>query len=133
MTFDEFAEIFAPLALQLRAGDADEPTARAYFRVLGDVDASLVQLAANQLARTAQWFPKSSEWLDTARSIERERQGALSERLRLLHRRGVELCYACGDTGWVRDELTDAVRRCECQSLRRLEILGRRPLPALPS
>lgn len=133
MTLDEFEGVFSPLAIQLRASDVDEATIRAYFRALEDVDLELLRLAATNLARTAHFFPKSSEWRDAATQIEKSRQLELSERLRAWHRRGLELCYGCGDTGWVRDETTNAVRRCECQDMRRLEVLGRRPLPALPA
>jgi hypothetical protein len=133
MTLAEFEDVFSPLAIQLRASDVDEATIRAYFGVLEDIDLELLRLAATHLARTASFFPKSSEWRDAAAQIEKSRQLELSQRLRAYHRRGLELCFGCGDTGWMRDDTTNRVRRCECQDMRRLEVLGRRPLPALPA
>jgi hypothetical protein len=40
------------------------------------------------------------------------------------------LCAGCEDTGWARLE-DDRVKPCDCRRLRRLEILGRRPMPEL--
>lgn len=131
MTFEEFSKVFAVLAIQLRANDVDATTAKVYYNTLKDVDAALIQLAAGTLARTAQFFPKTSEWLDETTRIESERRLKQGDAIRQLHRMGRELCIGCGDTGWKRDETTNRVARCECQDLRRLEILGRRPLPAL--
>jgi hypothetical protein len=85
-------------------------------------------MAAQELAKTAEWFPKSSEWREAAKSIERRRIFEHANLLRQLHRKGVELCAACGDTGWVQDEST-RVSKCACQSTRRLEIIGRTPMP----
>lgn len=62
-----------------------------------------------------------------AAKIERKR----TEELRALQRKLPEpLCLACEDTGWTRSD--NRVHRCDCAPLRRLEILGRRPWPALP-
>jgi len=128
VTEPEFSEVFAMLALQLRASDADTPTIRAYYRVMKDLEIELVRLSAVHLAKHAEWFPKSSEWIEATQSIERQRSFQLADTLRQLHRRGVELCTICGDTGWNRDA-NECVTRCLCQNDRRLEVIGRRQLP----
>ncbi len=134
MTIEEFSPVFAVLGLQLRIATTNPQQSnrevRAYFAVLKDLDFELVAMAAQELAKTAEWFPKSSEWREATKSIEKRRSFELSDTLRQLHRRGIELCAACGDTGWSRNE-RDCVSKCECQKMRRLEIIGRRPLPAL--
>ncbi len=136
MTFAQFTEIFALLAVQLRCTDADEATIRAYFQALQDIEPELVALAAQRLGRTAlnsqgeAWFPKAPEWRAMARTIEAERSDALRA---VLRKRPTPLCSACDDTGWepVQDSKDQAVRPCACQKTRRLEVLGRRPWPQL--
>lgn len=149
MTLPEFAEIFAPLALQLGATDADEATIRAYFEALKDVPIELIALAATRLAtqgteRGARWFPRTCDWRVLCGRIESERRGELEK---ILKRLPAPLCDICSDSGWLRVD-TDvrtlverngrrhnyahAMTRCECQETRRLEVIGRRPLPALP-
>ena len=127
MLLDQFAKIFAVLAEQLRATDTDDATIRAYFLALKDLEPELVAMAAQRLAKTATWFPKTSEWLDMTRAVERDRVEAQRLFLRGLSQ---PLCLACDDTGW--ESCGDGVRPCACRSLRRLEVLGRRPWPALP-
>ena len=131
MTIEQFTNIYAVLALQLQASDTDTPSIRAYYRVLKDFEPALLQLAAEQLAETSTWFPKSSEWLKTALMIKQDRRTKQQHAIQQLHRQGIELCEACGDTGWIR--LTDSgpVAECACQKLRRAEILGIKPLPEL--
>lgn len=136
MTLPEFANIFGILALQLRCTDADEAMIRAYFAVLKDLELELVQLAAVQFASqpgdNAAWFPKTAEWKAAARTIATQRMAVIQETLRKRRQYRQPLCLACEDTGWVRGE--DArMRRCACSEQRRLEAIGRRPLPALPS
>ena len=128
MTLQEFGNVFGALAVQLHKTDVDAPTIRLYFEALKDVELEFVTMAAQRLAGTAEWFPKTSEWRETARRIEAERTTELRERLR---KRAEPLCLACGDTGWEFDPDVNAVRRCDCAALRRLEVLGRRPMPAL--
>lgn len=133
MTFEQFAPLFATLAMQLRASDADEPTAKMYFKVLKDEPAELVALAADRLAKTAEWFPKTSEWLACDRAIEHERADLQRRAVKARQKFGLPpLCADCEDTGFRRLP-TARVTPCDCQGLRRLEILGARPLPALPS
>lgn len=130
MTLAEFSKVFALLAVQLRATDADEATIRGYFRTLKDLEVEFLAMAAERLARSAEWFPKTSEWRAAARQVERDRYDELRARMRKLEK---PLCAACDDTGW-RKASADTTRftLCECATLRRLEVLGRRPMPELP-
>lgn len=133
MTWEQFSEFFALLALQLRAADADEAMARAYYLALKDLEPEFVGLAAERFGRThvnadgEAWFPKAPEWRAMARRIERARSETMR---RVLWKLPEPLCAACDDTGWRRGDA--GVIPCECQRQRRLEILGRRPMPALP-
>jgi hypothetical protein len=131
MTFEQFAPIFATVAIQLQARDADDVMARAYFKALKDLEPEFVAMAAVRLADSAEWFPKTSEWRTLARSIERERTEEVKARLRRLP---TPLCLACDDTGWkaVHGLYPGRVVACDCRELRRLEVLGRRPMPRLP-
>ncbi len=135
MTLQQFSDIFAVLAIQLRATDVDEVTIRAYYKAMSDLEPELVQMAADRLAQTAPhgeaWFPKTPEWRAMARQVEREREVELVARLR---KRAIPLCLTCADTGWreAGGLLAGRVMRCECRDLRRLEVLGRRPMPELP-
>jgi hypothetical protein len=81
------------------------------------------------LATTAEWFPKTSEWKHLARKIEHDRIAELQARLRKLPS---PLCLACDDTGWCPSPQSDRFTACDCREIRRLEVLGRRPMPALP-
>lgn len=130
MTLEHFSQIYAVLALQLAAPNPDNAAIRAYYRVLKDCEPALLQLAAEELSKTAAWFPKSSEWLKATVAIKQARLSSQRETLRQLHRRGLELCEHCSDTGWTRDA-SDHVSQCACQELRRAEIVGVKPLPAL--
>lgn len=141
MTFEQFAEMFALLALQLQKSDADEAMARAYFLGLQDLEPELVALAAQRLGKGATlnekgeaWFPKAPEWRALAGKIEGERAELLAQRLRQLHKAGQFACLACEDSTWqqVTDHNSTRWKPCDCRKLRRLEILGRRPLPAIP-
>jgi hypothetical protein len=76
------------------------------------------------------WFPKTSEWREAVARVEQRRQGELRECLRQLHKAGSVLCADCEDTGWRR--VGARVERCPCVKARRLEVIGRRPMPALP-
>lgn len=127
MTLQEFSQVFAPLALQLRATDADEAMVRAYFMALKDVPIEFLAMAAQRLAKRGEWFPKTSEWLEAATRIEVER---IEQQREMLRKLPAPLCLSCDDTGW--EPCGDGVRPCACRSVRRLEVLGRRPWPALP-
>lgn len=132
MTLIDFTNIFAPLAVQLRFTDADEAIIRTYYKAMADLEPEFVAMAAERLATIAEWFPKTSEWRAMARTVERERRDELRARLRS---RTTPLCLACHDTGWreATGLLAGRVTSCECRELRWLEVLGRRPMPALPS
>lgn len=127
MTLAQFAEIFSLLAVQLRQIDADEATIRAYFDALKDIEPEFLAMAAKDLARSAEWFPKTSEWRTRACKIAQDRR---DEQAALLRRLASPLCLACRDSGWALDAEHRAYR-CECQKLRHLEVLGRRPWPTL--
>ena len=130
MTIEQFAAIYSVLGLQLQAADPSIVAVRAYYRVLQQIEPALLQLAAEQLAATARWFPKSSEWLRAALAIQQARRASQRDTIRQLHRRGIDLCDSCRDTGWVCDA-ADRVSPCPCQDVRRAEIVGAKPLPAL--
>lgn len=131
MTFAEFSNVFAVLALQLRCSDADAAMAKAYFQALKDLDLELVQMAAVQFSTQPgdndSWFPKTAEWRAMVGKITVDRKEALKARLRALP---APLCLACEDTGWAID--TAGAKPCACREMRRLEVLGRRPWPQLP-
>lgn len=131
MTLQEFTPIFAALAVQLRFSDADEGTIRLYFQALKDLEPEFCAMAAERFARAPQeqaWFPKTPEWRAAAQKAEHDRTEELRARLRKLP---APICLACDDTGWARDAATNRVSPCSCMKLRRLEILGRRPMPML--
>ena len=128
MTLQAFASLFAELAIQLRQTDADEATIRVYYEALKDVEFEFLEMAADRLARSSEWFPKTSEWRAMAVKVEAEKREAQRALLRKLP---APLCLVCADTGWAHDA-DGRVKVCECQHLRRLELLGRLPCPALP-
>lgn len=126
----EFAQAMNRLCVALREKDPDVVQMRVYFEALKDLDIELVTAASERLAQSAAWFPKTSEWRDAVVAVERERVIAQQALLRKLV---APLCRACRDTGWEPVGTDpDAVRRCDCQHQRRLEILGRSPWPELP-
>jgi hypothetical protein len=128
MTLREFAGVFAVLSVQLTF-EADEPTIRGYYESMKDLELEFVRWAAEGFGRVGDgWFPKAPVWRTAALKVEADRTEELKA---LLRKRTKPLCLACGDTTWARDETTNAVKRCDCAKLRRLEILGRRPMPAL--
>jgi len=138
MNIQQFSEIFALLAVQLRFTDADEATIRGYFRALSDIEPELIALAAERFSLGATlvdgvvWFPKAPEWRAMARKVEKDRHEELDAILRRRRFAGEELCRTCDDTGWMKNA-AGRVERCDCRELRRLEVLGRRPMPSLPA
>jgi hypothetical protein len=135
VTFEQFAPVFATLAIQLRAQDADEGTARGYYAAMKDIEPEFVAMAANRFAKGGSlnadgqaWFPKVPEWLAMAAKIAAERRDAQRALLRKLPS---PLCDACSDTAWMND-VGGGARPCPCRQQRYLELLGRRPWPALP-
>lgn len=138
MNLQQFSEIFALLAVQLRFTDADEATIRGYYKALNNVEAEFVAMAAQRFATGASlndqgeaWFPKAPEWRAMAAKVEAERRYELDAIIRKRLTAGQMLCNECEDTGW--RSMGGRYTRCACRQLRRLEVLGRRPLPALPA
>jgi hypothetical protein len=123
-----FAQAVARLAVALGEPAPDAAMLLVYFRALNDLEIEFVVAAAEQSITRAQWFPKTSEWRTLAVKIEADR---LAEQRAILRKLPAPLCLTCNDTGWKR-EANDRVNRCECQRLRRLEVLGKRPMPMLP-
>jgi hypothetical protein len=139
MTLSEFSEIFALLAVQLGDTAADELKIRAFYEALRDLDMELVAMAAQRLGRARlnadgeAWMPKAPEWRALAITIDAERTERQRTYLRKRLAAGADpLCLACEDTGWAPIE-GGRVKACECRILRRLEVLGRRPVPELSS
>jgi hypothetical protein len=135
VTLPEFAHIFALLAVQLRQTDADEAVILGYHEALQDLEPELLKPAAERLSRTAEWFPKTTEWRAEAEAIRRERIDAQHAHLRKAPR---PLCRVCDDTSWEAVDMLErgqSVRRvkpCACRVQRRRELLGHAPPPALP-
>jgi hypothetical protein len=122
-----FGEIFGRLALALREKVTDVLVIRVYFDTLKVLPLEFVREAADRCARTAVYFPKTSEWYGLAVRVAAERTEAHRARLRRLP---APLCEDCRDTGW--RPVGNSVERCDCRALRQLERLGRRPWPELP-
>lgn len=130
MTIQEFTNVFAELATQLRQSDADEHMLRSYFKAMKDLETPFVLMAADRLAKTTTWFPKTSEWIDMAGVVEQERIAQQQSVIRARLRAGEPpLCGDCDDTGWTHGE--KGVAKCACRQMRRLEVIGRRPMPQL--
>jgi hypothetical protein len=127
VTLEEFADVFAKLALQLHATDADAPTIRAYHQALADLEIEVVREAAHRLARHVNedghaWFPKSGEWRVEAVRV----YGEWTEQQRAqLRRLPTPLCPHCDDTGWKKVWSTGRFKPCDCRTTRHLELLGR--------
>ena len=124
---ESFAKAFTGLKLAFGDKDADVVKMRTYFNALLSLQIEFVEKAAKRLMTESRFFPTVNEWQTRAATIARESKDAHTAMLRRLPE---SLCRACGDTGWAPSS-DDRVRRCECQELRRLEILGRRPWPTL--
>lgn len=137
MTLQEFSQIFALLAVQLGDTNADEVKIRAFYKALEDLDVELVAMAAQRLGRSLvndkgeAWMPKAPEWRAVVAKIEQERHDQQRDIIRKRRIAGAPpLCAICEDTGW--ESNGRRYRHCACLNLRRLEVLGRRPMPALP-
>jgi hypothetical protein len=127
-----FARAFSGLCLALREKEPDAVQMRTYFRALDDFDVELVAAAAERIAASAEWFPKAPEWRAAVVKIEQERIALQRDVIRKRRIAGEPpLCAACDDTGFTENQ-AHRFRRCDCRDMRRLEILGRRPMPALP-
>jgi hypothetical protein len=107
MTRDVFAAMLEPLVLAMRA-EFDGPTWAAYYRVLGDVPASVLSATVDAAMREPlEFFPKAGEL----------RAKAERQRRMLLALRPHEACCECEDSkGW-RRRLVDGrlfSERCPC-------------------
>lgn len=130
MTLKECASILGPIALAFRA-DVDEPTFRAYHRLLKDVPPGLLEAGIEILLDAGQrFFPSAVEL----------QQGAERARRNLLAAYPYEGCAECEEQRGFRT-LTAAngqktVQPCPCKRrhLERLEGMGlRSSLAQLPS
>jgi hypothetical protein len=137
VTLQEFAQVFAPLAVQLRFTDADEATIRVYFEAMKTLDVELVAAAAKRFAEQPGqngekvWFPGTPEWRAMVVRIEYERRQELQRRMLERQKAGMPpLCSACDDTSF--EPVGDRYQPCACRKLRRLELLGVRPMPEPP-
>jgi hypothetical protein len=124
-----FDQAINRLCVSLRSPALDVAEKRVYYEKLKDLEIEFIAAAAETLADSAQFFPKTSEWRAAAIKVERDRRTAQIEFLRNLP---APLCSTCGDTTWAPVKDGPAVRPCACRPIRRLELLGRRPLPMLP-
>lgn len=128
MTLQECTALIAPLALALRA-EIDQPTFRAYHRVLEDVPANLLRLAVDQAAKSGNpFFPKAGE----LRAMAEAQRLALSASVKFMG------CLKCHESGWVTVVDPGGVRRvqrCACwkDHLDRLSALGCSTPLALPA
>lgn len=124
-----FAAAMARLCVALREKDPDAAQLRAYFDTLLEVPIEFVVEAIAEHQKAASWFPTAPQIRITATSIEHRRRTEQRQRLR---QSGGLMCIKCDDTGFVIDPATTRASRCDCQALRQQELLGQRPLPALP-
>ena len=108
MTLQECTAVLAPFALALRA-DVDDPTFRAYHRVLKDVPAALFQAAVDAVA-----LEPDIRFLPTAPEL---RGRCERTRHALLQAQPYEGCCDCEHgPGWqtVTDGNMQKVQRCPC-------------------
>lgn len=126
-----FATAMNRLVVALRDKEPDVVQMRVYFEALKDLELDFVVAAADRLNRHAGYFPKTSEWHEMAVTIEHERRTEQLAIIAVRKKAGLPpLCAGCDDTGWAHVE--NGVKRCDCRSMRRLEVLGRRPMPLMP-
>jgi hypothetical protein len=92
-----FVQAFNRLAVATRLADSDATMQRVYFDGLSDLDIDAVEGAAALLAKSAQWFPKVSEWRDAARIAQVATIKALPPGRDVPWE---DECGACGDSGW---------------------------------
>ena len=132
VTEKDFAQVFAPLAVQLRWLDADEAAILSYHKALCDIPISVLSRSAMRLAneRGRKFFPTTGEWRDVALVIQQEDLRAEFSG----QRSWKDECDDCRDTGWQTLECTglnggcdrahehpahDYVRVCPCRPTNR--------------
>lgn len=107
MTLQECVAILAPLALALRA-EMDDPTFRAYYRVLKGAPARLLDAAVDSLLTTElRFMPTAPELLAASEHTRR----------RLVEAHPHSGCIDCEESrGWVPIDVNGVqrVRRCPC-------------------
>lgn len=123
-----FAQAMNRLCIATRESEPDAIKMRVYYEALKALEIEFVVAAASALETGAEWFPKAKEWRDVAIKVERERT---EDQRAFLRKLPSPLCLACNDTGWANRGA--GVVKCDCARQRRLELLGRRPMPALPA
>ena len=96
-----FAQCFNKLAIALRlpTADADVTAQRVYWEALEGYPIEAVEDAARHFTASAQWFPKTSEWLSGAEQARSAR--ALAKCLPSPREEAwTDECDVCIDTGW---------------------------------
>lgn len=96
-----FAACFNRLAVALRipADEADAVMQRVYWDALSGLPIDAIEDSARALARSAQWFPKTSEWLSAAEEARSAR--ALTACLPTPREDPWQSeCDTCDDSGW---------------------------------
>lgn len=103
MTLKECTAVLAPFALACRA-DMDEPTFKAYHRILADVPAVLLDSALEQLSKAGcRFLPSAPEMLIASEAVRRQQLA--------FHK--WTPCVDCEDScGW-RERLVNGVNRME--------------------
>lgn len=122
-----FVQAMNRLAIATRELSPDTAKIRIYYDALKAIEIEFVVQAA-ALLQDDKWFPKQGDWKNAALKIERTR---LEEQRAVMRKLPSPLCRACNDTGWA-DTGDNRVKKCDCLKQRRLEVLGRRPMPELP-
>lgn len=123
-----FAQAFNRLCVALREKEPDAVQMRVYFEGLKALELEFIVAAGDALAMSAAWFPKLPEWRAAAAKVETDR---VDQQRAILRKLKEPLCRQCDDHGWARNA-AGAVSPCACRHERRLEVLGRRPMPLLP-
>jgi hypothetical protein len=101
MDRQRFTQCFNRLAVALRlpAEEGDAAMKQVYWDALAGLPIEAIEDAARKFTASAEWFPKTSEWLsvgEQARST-RALTALLPEPREDAWR---DECEACGDTGW---------------------------------
>jgi hypothetical protein len=96
-----FAQCFNRLAVALRlpADDGDAAMQRIYWDALADFPIDAVEDAAHEFARSATWFPKTSEWRSQA-ELARNTRALVASRPDADRDPWRYECQACDDSGF---------------------------------
>jgi hypothetical protein len=87
-------------ALRLPTAEVTSDMKRAYYDGLSDLPIEAIEKSAIQLAKSAKWFPKVSEWRETVRSYHKlvDNQALVPAEQRDQQWR--HECEYCEDGGW---------------------------------